>query len=107
MRKAMMGLILAGGLSMGACAYDPYTGTERTVRDAAVGAAAGAAVGAGVGAVVDGVSTGEGAAIGAVGGAAIGAATSNSNRRVYRDEYGRCYYVDRNGYRVYDPNARC
>lgn len=107
MRTLMTGLILAGSLSMGACAYDPYTGTERTVRDAAVGAAAGAAVGAGVGAVVGGISPGEGAAIGAVGGAVVGAATSNDNRRWYRDEYGRCYYVDRNGYRRYDPNVRC
>lgn len=108
MRKSgMLVMVLAGAMSLGACTHDPYSGTERTVRDAAVGAAVGAAGGAAVGAVVDGVSTGEGAAAGAVAGAVVGAVASDDNRRWYRDQYGRCYYVNDRGDRIYDDDRRC
>jgi len=103
--------IVAGGLSMGACATtDPY-GYDRygdrnngQVGRAATGAAVGAAAGAAVGAVVGGVSTVEGAVAGAVAGGVIGAVTGD-DRRYYRDERGYCYYVDRSGRRMYDDRG--
>lgn len=109
MRKNLiLGIVLAGGMSLGACTtYDQY-GYERNrqVERAAGGAAIGAGTGAVVGAVVDGVSPIEGAAAGAVVGAVVGAVT-DKNRRWYRDNYGRCYYVDSRGNRIYDVDQRC
>ncbi|HEX8257256.1 MAG TPA: DUF3482 domain-containing protein [Allosphingosinicella sp.] len=116
MRKTgTIGLILAAGMSLGACTthdrygygYDRYGDNNRTLGRAATGAAVGAAAGAGVGALVGGVGVGEGAAVGAVAGGLIGAATANGDRRWYRDDYGRCFYVDRGGYRRYDDRVRC
>jgi hypothetical protein len=108
MRKVMIGLVLAGSMSLGACASDGYySQNDRQLRSAGKGAAIGAAAGAGVGAVVDGVSVAEGAAAGAAVGAVVGAVTSG-NHSWYRDNYGRCYYVDRNGNYVYgDRSTRC
>ena len=104
--------LLAMGLATSACttsnryAYDrPSTGSQ--LGRAATGAAAGAAVGAAVGSVVNGVSTTEGALAGAAVGAVIGAATSNNNQRWYRDQYGRCYYVNDRGDRIYDDRISC
>lgn len=109
MRNGMMGIMLATGLSLGACtSYDPYGyDNNRDVRDAATGAAVGAAVGAGVGAVVDGLDPLEGAAGGAVIGGIVGAIASDSDPGWYRDERGYCFYVDRSGRRVYDYDRRC
>jgi uncharacterized protein YcfJ len=108
MRIKLIGLVLASGLSLSACATNDrygYGNEDRQLGRAAAGAAIGAAAGAGVGAVVDGVSPTEGAIVGAIAGGAIGAATSN-DRRWYRDRRGYCYYDDR-GRRIYDYNRRC
>lgn len=97
--------IAVAGLSLGACASDPYGYDDnRQLERAAGGAAIGAAGGAAVGAVVDGVSVGEGAAVGAVAGGAIGAVTAN-DRRWYRDDRGYCFYM-RDGRRIYDYDRR-
>lgn len=105
-RIGVMGLALAASMSLGACQSGYYGDDDRQLRRVGTGAAIGAAAGAGVGAVVDGVSPVEGAAVGAAVGAVAGAVTSD-NRRWYRDQYGRCYYVDSRGYRVYDDDRRC
>lgn len=111
MRKsALAWMLLAAGLSLGACATNDYGYAGRddgTLEGAATGAAVGAAVGAGVGAVVDGVDVGEGAAVGAIGGAIAGAVASDNNRRWYRDDRGYCYWVNNRGERIYDYDKRC
>jgi len=122
MRKSgLIGVVLAAGLSVGACAtdrygyndgygydrYDPYARERNNeqAQNAVAGAAIGAAVGAGVGAIVPGVGVGEGAAVGAVGGAIAGAvSTDRDGRRWYRDNRG-CYFIDDRGYRRYDNRA--
>ena len=115
MRKSLIGLVIAGSMSLGACAttdrygYDDRYGDNRNqgqMGRAVAGAAIGAAAGAGVGAVVGGVSPGQGAAVGALAGAAIGAATSN-NQRWYPDNRGDCFYVNDRGERIYDYGRRC
>ena len=111
MKRMMMTALLAGGLTLGGCATnrygDPYynDGRSNTAGRAATGAAVGAAVGAGVGAVVPGVSTVQGAVAGGIAGAVLGAVVNG--KQYYRDTRGYCYYVDRNGQPIYDPNARC
>jgi MFS family permease len=111
MRKLLMGVVIAGSMSLGACAT-PYGADRYSDRNqgqmgrTVAGAGIGAAVGAGVGAVVGGVSAGQGAAVGALAGAAIGAATSN-NQRWYPDNRGDCYYVNDRGERIYDYGRRC
>ena len=108
-RIGLVGLMLAGSLSLGACATNDrygYDDNDRQVRRAATGAAVGAAVGAGVGAVVDGVSPVEGAVAGAVAGGVIGAVTGNE-RRWIRDNRGYCFYFNERRSRVYDYNRRC
>jgi hypothetical protein len=96
--------LAAAGMAVGGCST--YGGQNASLEDVGTGAAIGAAAGAGVGALVDGVSTVEGAAAGAAVGAVAGALSSN-DRRWYRDQYGRCYYVDDRGDRVYDNDRRC
>lgn len=95
--------LAAAGLAVGGCST---YGQNASLEDVGTGAAIGAAAGAGVGALVDGVSTVEGAAAGAAVGAVAGALSSN-DRRWYRDQYGRCYYVNDRGDRVYDDDRRC
>ena len=121
MRMKLMTVVLATGLSLGGCATnrygynDGYRDNDRQLGRAAAGAAIGAAAGAGLGAVVDGVSPGQGAIVGAIAGGAIGAATSSddrdrgrySDRYWYQDERGYCYYLDRDGRRIYDRSGRC
>jgi phage tail tape-measure protein len=111
MRKMMMSMMLAAGLSLGACATNDGYGyddrNDRQMGRAVGGAAIGAAAGAGVGAVVDGVTPVEGAIVGAIAGGAIGAATSGNDRRWYRDRRGDCYYVDNRGEWIYDYDRRC
>ncbi|HKR16324.1 hypothetical protein [Rhizorhapis sp.] len=99
-RFIVPGLIVAAGLSLGACSTN-----DRTLRDTAVGAGVGAAGGAVAGAVIPGVSVGEGAAAGAVAGGVIGAVTSDG-RRYYWDERGDCYYV-KDDRRVYVDRKHC
>ncbi|MGI8931718.1 MAG: hypothetical protein ACR2FK_04975, partial [Sphingomicrobium sp.] len=60
MNKSMMAILLAGSISLGACATN-----SREAGDIAQGAAVGAVGGAAIGAVVPGVNVIEGAAIGA------------------------------------------
>ena len=122
MRMKLMGVVIAAGLSLGGCAtnrygYDDgyYRNNDRQLGRAAAGAAVGAAAGAGLGAVVDGVSPGQGAIVGAIAGGTIGAATSQPDRDRgryrdrywYQDERGYCYYLDRDGRRIYDRSGRC
>ena len=97
--------LAAAGMAVGGCSTYG-SGQNASLEDVGTGAAIGAAAGAGVGALVDGVSTVEGAAAGAAVGAVAGALSSN-DRRWYRDQYGRCYYVDDRGDRVYDNDRRC
>jgi uncharacterized protein YcfJ len=108
MKTRLIALMVAGGLSLGACAtHDRYGYNDnRQLERAATGAAIGGAVGAGVGAVVDGVSPVEGAVAGAVAGGVIGAVTGD-DRRWIRDNRGNCYYVNDRRQRVYDYNRRC
>jgi len=64
-----------------------------------------ALIGAAGGAIVGGIANGGkgaaiGAALGGVSGAAYGAYQDNQ-RKYYRDQYGRTYYIDNNGRAVY------
>ncbi len=63
------------------------------------GGAIGGAGGAVAGAVIPGLSTGEGALLGAGAGVAVTALTKN--KKTYRDNRGRKYYINKRGYRVY------
>lgn len=63
------------------------------------GGAIGGAGGAVAGALIPGLSTGEGALLGAGTGVAVTALTKN--RKTYRDNRGRKYYINKRGYRVY------
>ena len=110
MKKFAMTSALAAGLTLSACATNPYGyndpyQTNPTANRAATGAAVGGALGAAAGAVIPGVSPIAGAVAGAVLGG-VAAAVIN-NRQYYRDTRGYCYYVDRNGNPIYDYNTRC
>ena len=101
MRKSMIAVLLAGTLSLGACATD-----SRTAGDIAQGAAIGAAGGAAVGAVVPGVNVIEGAAVGAAIGGLAGAVWADNNNDGYADGYvsnGTYYAGTPQGY---DPTLR-
>lgn len=89
MRKSMMAILLAGTISLSACATN-----SREAGDIAQGAAIGAAGGAAVGAVVPGVNVIEGAAIGAAVGGLAGAiwADQNNDGRVDGYVYNGQYY---------------
>ena len=103
MKRAMMAMLVAGSMSLGACATtnDPYyADRDETLRDAATGAAVGAATGAVAGAVIPGVSPVEGAVAGAVVGGVAGAVTSDNDRD--GDGYVDEVYYDRNGDGYYD-----
>lgn len=112
MKKKLL-LVAAASVGLGACAHSPYGyGYDRYGYDdrrsgsgAVEGAVIGAVAGAVVGSVVDGISTTEGAVAGAAVGAVAGAVAED--RRYRRDSRGDCYYVDRDGYPVYDYDARC
>ncbi|WP_222703821.1 glycine zipper domain-containing protein [Sphingomonas xanthus] len=101
MRKSMMAILLAGSMSLAACATD-----SRTAGDIAQGAAVGAAGGAAIGAVVPGVNVIEGAAIGAAVGGIAGAVWADNNGDGYADGYvqnGQYYSGTPTGY---DPTLR-
>jgi uncharacterized protein YcfJ len=112
MRALTLAALCGCSLAMTACAstdrYGYSDNNNNRLERAGTGAAIGAAAGAGVGAVVDGVSPVEGAVAGAVVGGVVGAVTDNNgDRRWYRDDRNNCYYLDRDGRRVYDRGARC
>ena len=94
----MIAILMAGSISLGACATN-----DRTLETAATGAGVGALGGAAVGAVVGGVSPIEGAAVGAVVGGLAGAIWADQNQDGYADGYVRegQYYAGRPA--GYDP----
>jgi Ca2+/Na+ antiporter len=84
----------AAALAFGAAAPTYAQNTKQVLRGTAIGAGGGAVAGA----LIPGLGVGEGALIGGAGGAAITALTKN--RKYYRDNRGRRYYV-KNGRRFY------
>ena len=101
MRKSMIAVLLAGALSLGACAAN-----SEQAGNIAQGAAVGAAGGAAVGAVVPGVNVIEGAAVGAAIGGLAGAVWADNNNDGYADGYvqnGTYYAGTPQGY---DPTLR-
>lgn len=111
MKKFAITTAVCAGLTLSACATNPYgynQGGYQTNADGsrvATGAALGGAAGAVAGAIIPGVSPIAGAVAGAVLGG-VAAAVIN-NKQYYRDTRGYCYYVDRNGNPIYDYNTRC
>ncbi len=110
MKKLALTAALATGLTLSACATNPYGYNNDPYANqgagrAATGAALGGAAGAVLGAVVPGVRPLTGAIAGAVLGGVV--ASVINNRQYYRDTRGYCYYVDRNGNPIYDYNTRC
>jgi len=96
MRKSMMAILLAGTISLSACATD-----SRQAGDIAQGAAIGAAGGAAVGAVVPGVNVIEGAVVGAAIGGLAGAVWADNDRDGRVDGYvynGQYYQGTPQGY---------
>jgi hypothetical protein len=87
MTKPLLGLLVAGSMSLGACATTAQD--QATLEGAGTGAALGAAAGAGIGAVVGGLSPIEGAAIGAAVGGLGGAIWADRNNDGYADGYVR------------------
>ena len=101
MKKSVIAILLAGSVSLSACATN-----SRTAGDIAQGAAVGAAGGVVAGAVIPGVSMIEGAAIGAAVGGLAGAVWSDNNNDGYADGYvqnGTYYPGTPQGY---DPTLR-
>jgi hypothetical protein len=101
MRKSMIAILLAGTVSLSACA----TSSEQA-GDIAQGAAIGGATGVAAGAVIPGVSVIEGAAIGAAVGGLAGAVWADNNNDGYADGYvqnGQYYSGTPQGY---DPTLR-
>ena len=101
MNKSMMAIMLAGTISLGACATD-----SRTQGNIAQGVAVGAVGGAALGAVVPGINVIEGAAIGAGIGGLAGAVWADNNNDGYTDGYvsnGTYYEGTPSGY---DPTLR-
>lgn len=104
MKKFMMAALLAGTVSLSACATDGMN--SRTSGNIAQGAALGAAGGVALGAVVPGVGLIEGAAIGAGIGGLAGAVWADNNNDGYADGYyqnGQYYQGQPAGY---DPTLR-
>jgi uncharacterized membrane protein len=101
MRKSVIAILLAGTVSLSACAT-----SSEDAGDIAQGAAVGAAGGAAIGAVVPGVNVIEGAAIGAAVGGLAGAVWADNNQDGYADGYvqnGTYYAGTPQGY---DPTLR-
>lgn len=101
MNKAIAAILLAGSMSLGACATNDGIDND-TLEGAGTGAAVGAAAGAGLGAVVGGLSPIEGAAIGAAIGGVAGAVWADQDNDGYADGYvreGRYYAGTPAGYR--------
>ncbi|MBA3678356.1 MAG: hypothetical protein H0W74_13305 [Sphingosinicella sp.] len=85
MKKSLAAILLAGSLSLGACATTGMN--DDTLEGAATGAGVGAVAGAGLGAVVGGLSPLEGAAIGAAVGGVAGAVYADNDRDGRPDGY--------------------
>lgn len=83
MRKSMIAVLLAGSMSLGACA----SVDDARMADVGTGAAVGAAGGAAVGALTGGVGVIEGAAVGAAIGGLAGAVWSDANNDGRVDGY--------------------
>jgi hypothetical protein len=101
MRKMFLAAMMAGSISLSACAT-----TDRTAGDIAQGAALGGAAGVAAGALIPGVSLIEGAAIGAGIGGLAGAVWADNNNDGYADGYyqnGQYYAGAPQGY---DPTLR-
>ena len=80
MKKSILAIMLAGTVSLGACASNP-----NIARNAGIGGLGGAAVGA----VIPGVSVAEGAIAGAAIGGLSGALWTDQNNDGYVDGYTR------------------
>ncbi len=96
MRKFVLATLLAGSVSLSACATN-----DRMAGNAAEGAAYGAAAGVAAGALLPGVGLIEGAAIGAGIGGLAGAVWADNNNDGYADGYvreGRYYQGSPSGY---------
>lgn len=91
-RKMMLGGLVALSV-VSAPAYAQSAG--KLLKGGAIGAGAGAVAGA----LIPGLSIGGGALIGAAGGAAITAL--KHRHHYYHDRYGRKYYMDKRGRRIY------
>ncbi len=104
MKKSVVTILMAGSLSLGACATTAEQ--DDTLRGAGVGAAVGAAAGAGLGAVVGGLSPIEGAAIGAAVGGLGGAVWADRNNDGYADGYVREGQYYQGAPTGYDGSAR-
>ncbi len=104
MSKPMIAILIAGSLSLGACATNDYAARD-DMEDIGTGAAIGAAAGAGVGAVVGGLSPIEGALIGAVVGGVAGAIWTDRDNDGYVDGYTQngVYYEGRPPANSYQP----
>ena len=101
MRKFVLATLLAGSVSLSACATN-----DRMAGDVAQGAAYGGAAGVAAGALLPGVGIIEGAAIGAGIGGLAGAVWSDNNNDGYADGYmqnGTYYSGTPQGY---DPTLR-
>ena len=104
MRKMILSALMAGSVSLSACATNGMD--SRTAGDVAQGAAIGAAGGALASAVIPGVGLIEGAAIGAGIGGLAGAVWADNNNDGYADGYyqnGQYYQGQPSGY---DPTLR-
>lgn len=104
MKKFMMVALLAGTVSLSACASDGMN--SRMSGNVAQGAAVGAVGGAALGAVVPGIGVIEGAAIGAGVGGLAGAVWADNNNDGYADGYYQngTYYAGQPA--GYDPTLR-
>ena len=104
MKKMMMAALLAGTMSLSACATDGMN--SPMAGDVAQGAAIGATAGVAAGALLPGVGLIEGAAIGAGIGGLAGAVWADNNNDGYADGYyqnGQYYAGQPQGY---DPTLR-
>ena len=101
MRKSMIAILLAGTMSLAACATD-----SQQAGNIAQGAAIGGTAGVVAGAVVPGVSVIEGAAVGAAIGGLAGAVWSDNDRDGRADGYvynGQYYQGTPSGYNAAPP----
>ena len=109
MKKHILAVLVAGSVSLGACATTDEYGyrDDSTLEGAGTGAAIGAVAGAGLGAVVGGLNPIEGAAIGAAVGGIAGAIWADSNNDGYADGYVRegQYYQGSPPPQAYAPPA--
>jgi uncharacterized protein YcfJ len=90
---------LAAGVSLTACATNPFSKRASLESRTTAGVLAGAAVGAAAGTAI-GANAVAGAAAGMVAGGAVGALVKGpliKDRQYYRDTRGYCYYVDPRG----------